>query len=323
MSAGTMNCKALGAVMLCVAVGCGNDFSQVTPDAEQVPQWLLGTYSRGTRVEDSVTVESEDRALRFDTGNKYAYRSGSTWSVATYDVKVSGDGVVFVNGPLRGKQLALSAISANCRILELDGQVLFRGDTVAGCPMAKALTASTCETAGTWRKTMRTGSLSSGLFEVAITVKVEADGFFSRTQSSTTCNAGLCRYDETAPVVGVLGSKRSTDLEGFEHLPLPGCVVAPEPIVPVATTGLLIPHVALPVTQAPVEPKAYGACASDAECTGVCDQGQCTAVCKYDVQCGSPGDGMIASCKAQRCRATCATGNACPNGTVCADGLCL
>jgi hypothetical protein len=317
-----MNFKALGAVMLCVAIGCGNDFQQHTPDAEQVPQWLLGTYSRGTRVEDSVTIESEDRALRFEAGNKYAYRSGSAWSVATYDVKVSGESVLFLNGPLRGKQLPLSAVSPNCRILELDGEALFRGDTVAGCPLAKALSATTCETAGTWRKTVRTGTLSSGLFEVAVTVKVEADGFFSRTQSSTTCNAGVCRFDETAPVVGVLGSKRSTDLQGFEHQPLPGCVVAPEPVVAVLVPAFL-PNVSLPpVHVAAPEPKAYGACSSDEECTGVCDQGQCTAECKYDVQCGSPGDGMIASCMGTRCRATCATGNACPAGTACADGLC-
>lgn len=317
-----MNFKALSAVMLCVAVGCGNDLQAPTQESEQVPQWLIGTYSRGTRVEDSVTVESEDRALRFESGSQYAYRSGRTWSVATYDVKLSGDSVLFVNGPLRGKQLPLSAISANCRILELDGEALFRADSVAACPMPKALTADSCQTAGTWRKTMRTGSLAAGLFEVAITVNVEADGFFTRTQSSTTCTAGLCRFDESAPVVGVLGSKRTTELQGFEHVPLPGCRVAPEPLVAVATPGVLIP-VSLPVAkEAPVAPKAYGACASSSECTGLCDSGQCTAACKYDVQCGSPGDGMIASCMGQRCRATCATGNACPGGTECTDGLC-
>ncbi len=320
-----MNFKALSLAVLCFAVGCGDAVDQTGEKPDTLPQWLLGTYSRGTRIEDSVTIESEDRAVRFEPGNKYAVRSGRTWNTATYDVSVTSSGLLFVDGPLKGKQLSYSSVSPNCRIIELDGEELFRGDVVAACPSrsAKALTASACDLAGTWRKTMRSGSLDGALFEVAVTVQVDSDRFFRRTQSSTSCAGGLCRHDETAPVVGTFDLSLKSGLEGFEHERAPGCELPVVPQVEVLPGPALREPVEVEIPAVTIEPKLYGACSSSEQCLGVCDRGQCTSVCKYDVQCATPGEGMIASCLGQRCVATCSTGNACPGGTACVDGLCL
>jgi hypothetical protein len=294
-----------------------------------VPSYLLGTYTRGTRVENSLSVDAEDRAVRFQSDGRYGYRSAKSWDAATYRLEVTEHSVRFVDGPLRGKQLSLSSVSPNCRIVKLDGDDLFRADEVSECPMSRrsALTASDCQVIGTWTRNTRQGSLSSELLEVAMSVQVQADRFFIRTESVTRCAGGDCRTDEQLPQVGTVTNLGDLGLDGFVHVPPAECLPMMLPKPAVEPQRLLNPVSFGPKDPpaAPSAPTLYGRCTADDQCSGgVCGAaGVCTSLCKYDVQCQSPGDGMVASCRAERCMATCATGNACPSGTACRDGLCL
>ncbi|MBK7861518.1 MAG: hypothetical protein IPJ65_23465 [Archangiaceae bacterium] len=308
---------------------CGTTPGELGPHATALPAYLLGTYQSGTRVEDSVSVDGEEVAVRFETGNRYRYRSGGAWSTIAYPVSVTAQAVTFDDGPLRDERLSLAEVSPNCRIITLGGEPLYRPDAVAGCPMgaSAALTADDCGLTGRWHRTTRTGQYPDVL-EMALTVEVQADHFFKSSVSSLRCTAGQCRYDEEQPRVGTWslreGQLVGPDVAGFTHEVKPGCEAsAPAPVGEIARLVFERPEPAPVAHEAPA-PRAYGRCEAQAQCTGQCsDFGVCTAPCRYDVQCGSPGDGMIAVCRGQKCMASCAAGNPCPGGMVCSDGLCL
>jgi hypothetical protein len=301
---------------------------EAKPSPGELPSYLLGTYERGARVENSMSVDSEDRAVRFEAGNRYYYRTARIWDLNAYDVSVTDNAVRFETGPLMGKQLALSSVSPNCRIVLFDGDRLFRGDEVAECPMSarSALSASSCQWVGSWRKTTRSGPLGE-LLEVALSVELQPDHFFVSSTSTVSCHTGDCRFDAPLPQVGTWSDGDGTvvgpDLSGLEHLPVKECAS----LLTSTSLGVVPILQGLPAAPPPGAPPAavdYGRCTSDQQCIGMCGQtGACTALCKYDVECVTPGEGIIAICQANRCMASCAAGNACPGGTVCRDGLCL
>ncbi len=318
---------------LIFAVGCGPVDVQQSSQAAKLPAYLVGTYSRGTRVENNVSVDAEDRAIRFTEDGRYFYRQNRSWSAVDYRVEVTDLSVIFVEGPLKGQMLALASVSPNCRIVKVDGDTLYRDDEVQGCAMSRqsALSARDCEIVGTWTQSTRTGDLTD-LREVTTTVRVEADHFFVRSRSTTRCTGRDCRYDEARPEVGVWADARTLGLAGFVHAPPAECssMTPRRDLTPLTLTEgrVALSEVEVPqVEVAPepgVEPTAYGRCASDAQCHGSCGPaGVCTSDCKFDVDCASPGGGMIASCMGNRCVATCSSGNRCPSGTVCSDGRCL
>jgi len=328
----TMTSKCSLFLALFFVAACGPRDEQKPPAGAKLPSYLVGTYARGTRVVNSVSVPAEDRAIRFTDEGRYFYRQGESWSAVDYRLEVTDLSVKFVEGPLKGQMMALSSVSPNCRIVMVDGDSLFRDEEVAGCPMSRrsALSARDCEVVGTWRQNVRSGELGGTLVEASTIVRVEADRFFVRSRATTRCSAGACRYDEAAPEVGTWSDVRALGLDGFEHvapaecLPLmPRVEPAAPPVAIELVTGLTVTtdEYVAPVV---VEPTQYGRCTSAAECNGACSEARvCTSFCTYDAECPSPGDGMIASCIANGCVAKCSSGNACPSGTACRDGRCL
>lgn len=261
--------------LLVVCSACGVE-PVVKPAPKQLPSHLIGTYARGHRVINSIAVDSDERSLRFESGNRYSVNGG-----AAYALEVTEHSVRFVDGPLEGKQLALGSVSPNCRIIKVDGDDLFRDGPVAQCPgmAGNALTAAQCAYVGTWSAISRSGALAE-LDERAVTVEVDADRFFRRVESRTKCTAGECRYDEELPQVGtwafVQGRMMGPDLATMRFTPSAECapmLPKPAPVLE-AEVVLLMPVVNAPVSQEPQVPAAV--CKADVDCgVGSCVDGRC------------------------------------------------
>jgi hypothetical protein len=121
-------------LLLTFAAACGPP----PPLAHDEPRFLAGTYSRGTRITDCFTDETGNRALRIEPEGRYAFRSEGDWQpgMFEYDGSISPAAFELVSGPLTGRRLSLAAMSSNCRIVEWDGELLFRDDRVPACPLA-------------------------------------------------------------------------------------------------------------------------------------------------------------------------------------------
>jgi hypothetical protein len=70
-------------------------------EAGKLPSYLLGVYERGSRVENSLALASENIAVEFVGEHQYRYRFGNAWSTVLHELAVTENSVRFETGPLR------------------------------------------------------------------------------------------------------------------------------------------------------------------------------------------------------------------------------
>lgn len=163
---------------------------------------LVGTWERGTRVQDNIPFTSEGVGIDFKADGSYRVKTGSTWSSPGGTWSVSSTSITFTGGAAAGKRIALSEVLEGCRVLTFEGATLFRGDVVANCPKKPAsLSPAECRLVGTWSR-----STDDGTFSTDESVTLEKDRFFrhesGRTRCTTYGTTSKCLRNEVRPAVG-------------------------------------------------------------------------------------------------------------------------
>lgn len=173
----------------------GADVGSMSPPSP-TPQWLVGSYSNGSDISNNTAQVAGDREIVFELGPMgatYRWKTGRTFYNTTGAWRVESNVIVLDGGPLGGARIN---VTPNCRILVVNGDTVWRGSRVSGCPwMPPPPTAEECTLVGQWRWSTQSGSPGGSVMSSeGRSLNLDEDRFalYSTSRSTSRCVSNRC-----------------------------------------------------------------------------------------------------------------------------------